>query len=83
MPRAPLFGVTFPEQCASLGDSAHTLDTRGIELPSSFTGPMGDFLASIEDGTEPEVSARRNLATIRQVMAEHRSAVAGGTWQDV
>ena len=41
---------------------------------------MGDFLISIEDGREPLVSARSNLATLRTVLAEHRSARAGGQW---
>lgn len=47
---------------------------------SSFCGPMADFLINIEQGTEPTVSGRRNLATIRQVLAEDQSTRNGGQW---
>ena len=48
-------------------------------LPS-MSGTMGDLLLSIEEGREPLVSARRNLATIRQILAEEESVQAGGAW---
>ncbi len=66
-----------------LGPEVYTLDLTGIELPSSFAGPMGDLLLSVEQGREPATSARRNLATMRQVFAEHRSALNGGLWTEV
>jgi predicted dehydrogenase len=50
------------------------------ELLPSMCGTMGDLLISIEEGREPQVSARRNLATIRHVLAEQRSACQGGAW---
>ncbi len=61
----------------------YRLALEGVLLPGSFCGPMGDFLASVEKGREPTVSARRNLATLRQVLAEHRSAQEGGIWVEV
>lgn len=50
------------------------------ELLPSMCGTMGDLLLSIEEGREPLVSARRNLATIRHVLAEQESARQGGAW---
>ena len=78
-----LWGNGLQLQSSQLGAEVYTLDLEGIELPSSFAGPMGDLLLSLEEGREPQVSARRNLATIRQVLAEHRSTQAGGAWVDV
>ena len=48
--------------------------------PDSFAGSMGDFLAAVEEGREPMVSGRSNLGTMRTVMAQVRSARAGGEW---
>ena len=78
-----LWGTGLRLQSTQLGDETLTLDLAGIDLPSSFAGPMGDLLVSIEEGREPQVSARRNLATMRHVLAEHRSAQAGGVWIDL
>ncbi len=63
-----------------MGDELYTLDLSQINLASSFCGPMGDLLLSLEEGREPTVSAHRNLSTIRQVVAEDASARAGGVW---
>ena len=63
-----------------VGGGVKELDMTGIEWPSSMCGPMGDLLISIEQNREPLVSGRRNLATIRTVIAEHRSAMVGGKW---
>ena len=63
-----------------LGGGPRALDTAGLTYVSSFAGSMGDFLLSIEEGREPLVSARRNLATVRTFMAEDRSAREGGAW---
>jgi len=41
---------------------------------------MGDFLAAVENGTEPTVSGRANLATMRAILAELESARRGGVW---
>jgi len=41
---------------------------------------MGDFLIAIEEDREPLVSGRRNLATIRTILAEDESAKVGGRW---
>ncbi len=65
-----------------LGDDIYTLDLSKTKLASSFSGPMGDLLISIEQNREPAISARRNLATIRHVVAEDASARAGGIWMD-
>ncbi|HUT35175.1 MAG TPA: Gfo/Idh/MocA family oxidoreductase [Planctomycetota bacterium] len=63
-----------------LGGGPRTLDTAGGTYVSSFAGSMGDFLVCIEEGREPLVSARRNLATIRTIFAEDESARSGGCW---
>jgi predicted dehydrogenase len=65
---------------AGLGGGPRTLDTTGLTYVSSFAGSMGDFLMAIEDGREPLVSARSNLATVRAIMAEDASVRAGGQW---
>jgi len=75
-----LWGSSLQLTSRELGDDVYTLDLSGIELANSFAGPMGDLLVSIEEGREPLISARRNLATMRHVLAEVRSARAGGTW---
>jgi predicted dehydrogenase len=74
------FDSTLSLDSSVLGGGVRTLDTSGLTYVSSFAGTMGDFLIAIEEGREPLVSARRNLATLRTVMAEHRSAQAGGEW---
>ena len=66
-----------------LGESAFTLDATKFEQPGSFAGSMADFLIAIENGTEPTVSARRNMVTIRTILAEDESANAGGKWIEV
>lgn len=63
-----------------LGGGPRALDTSAGTYISSFAGSMGDFLLAIEEGREPLVSARRNLATIRTIFAEDRSARGGGVW---
>ncbi len=56
--------------------------SAGQFLPSQ-AGAMGDLLLAIEEGREPQVSARRNLATVRHVLADERSARAGGIWHNL
>lgn len=63
-----------------LGEDVRKLEVSAIDYPSSFCGSMGDFLAAIEEGREPLVSARRNLPTIRTILAEDESTRAGGNW---
>lgn len=75
-----LYGTELTIHSESTGDEPCELDLSGTHLASSFTGPMGDLLISIEDGREPITSARRNLPTMRQVLAEDRSSKAGGAW---
>lgn len=67
-------------ESAELGGGPRELDVTGLRYASSFAGSMGDFLLAIEEGREPTVSARRNLATVRTFMAEDASARAGGAW---
>jgi predicted dehydrogenase len=66
-----------------LGDQAIELDMKSKPLASSFVGPMADLLISTEQNRQPQVSARSNLATIAQVLAEHRSAKSGGVWVEL
>lgn len=56
--------------------------SRG-RMASAFSGPMGDLLIALEEGREPATSARRNLPTMRQILAEDRSAREGGAWIDL
>jgi predicted dehydrogenase len=58
----------------------YTLDTSGLNYVSSHSGSMGDFLMAIEEDREPLVSGRRNLSTIRTILAEDESARSGGRW---
>jgi len=69
-------------ESADLAGGPRRLDTPGAAYASSFAGSMGDFLLAIETGGEPSVSARRNLATMRTILAEAQSAAAGGAWVD-
>jgi predicted dehydrogenase len=68
---------------ARLGGAPRAIDSSSTAYPSSFAGSMGDFLTALEDGREPAVCGKSNLATIRTILAEHASAVAGGMWVDV
>ena len=63
-----------------LGGGPRVLDAPAASYASSFAGSMGDFLLAIEAGREPQVSARRNLATMRTILAEAASAAQGGEW---
>jgi predicted dehydrogenase len=63
-----------------LGGGPCRLETPKAGFASSFAGSMGDFLIAIEQGREPSVSGRNNLATIRTILAEDASARAGGKW---
>jgi hypothetical protein len=66
-----------------LGRGPLALDLSGVEMPRSQAGSMGDLLISVEEGREPQVSPRRNLATMRQVLAEEECVSQGGAWQDL
>ena len=46
-------------------------------VPDAFLGPVGSLLRAIEDGGEPELSARDNLGTLRLVEALYRSGETG------
>jgi predicted dehydrogenase len=75
-----LYGTELTIHSRQTGDEPRELDLGGRPWASSFSGPMGDLLISIEEGKEPATSVRRNLPTMRHVMAEERSAKAGGVW---
>ena len=60
-----------------------TMDLSDSGIMKSQCGSMGDLLLSIEEKREPLVSARRNLATMRQVLAEEESVRTGGQWMSV
>jgi predicted dehydrogenase len=66
-----------------LGRGVVSLDVTPPEPVYSQCGSMGDLLISIEEGREPLVSARRNLATMRQVLAEQAGVKLGGAWMDL
>jgi predicted dehydrogenase len=78
-----LYGDHLELQCHRFGDEVLTLDTSHEKRWTSFAGPMGDLLRSIEEHREPQTSARDNLQTIRHVLAEAKSARAGGIWTEV
>ena len=63
-----------------LGDERYTVTMTETGHVNSMCGTMGDLLLSIEEQREPLVSARRNLATIRHILAEKKSAESGGVW---
>jgi predicted dehydrogenase len=46
-------------------------------VPDAFLGPVRSLLRAIEDGGEPESSARDNLGTLRLVEALYRSGETG------
>ncbi len=75
-----VYGTELTIHSEQTGDEPCELNLEGKQLASSFSGPMGDLLISIEEGREPATSARQNLPTIRHVAAEERSAGAGGVW---
>jgi predicted dehydrogenase len=74
------FNDTLLLESKNLDKGIYSLDTSGSKFVSSFAGSMGDFLIAIEKGTEPMVSGRRNLPTIRTILAEDESARSGGKW---
>ena len=74
------FGSDLMLESTELGEGTYMLDTSGLNFVSSFAGSMGDFLIALEADTEPMVSGRRNLSTIRTILAEDESARAGGKW---
>ena len=74
------FGSRLQLESAQLGEGPRTLDTSGLTYVDSHCGSMADFMMAIEEDRESLVSGRRNLATIRTVVAEHESARAGGKW---
>lgn len=71
------------------GDTVRIASTK-LPEPRLLTAPstwhnslaysMGDLLLSIEQERDPEVSAKHNLATLAQVLAEQKAASAGGAW---
>lgn len=75
-----LLGTEMQVCSKQLGEKPFLLDLKNPGWGSPFAGPMADLLLSIEEGREPLLSGKRNLPTIRQVLAEHQSAQAGGIW---
>jgi len=67
-------------ESSEVGKGVHRLAAPTSTWGGSFAGSMGDFLIALEEGHEPQVSGRRNLATIRTILAEDRSVRAGGIW---
>ena len=77
------FDTRLTLQSELLGPDVHELDMTGLPIGRSFGGSMCDVLMAIEDGREPMVSARDNMATVRTIKAEEASAAEGGVWVDV
>ncbi len=75
-----LWGDRINLQSSRLGGPPRRLLLGPLGLPHSMAGSMGDFLAAVENGTEPTVSGRANLATMRAILAELESARRGGVW---
>ena len=63
-----------------VGEGPFVLHANGLDFVHSFTGTMGDFLCSIEEGREPMISGRDNLKTMKVILAETESARRGGEW---
>jgi len=76
-----LWGKSIRISSSQFGDQVLDLSTSQF-LPSQC-GTMGDLLISIEEGREPLISGRRNLSTMRHVIAEQESSNAGGVWVEV
>ena len=76
----PLWGTTLTIASNRIDSGPVVLDCAPEGFLNSFCGPMADLLRSLEDGTEPQISARRNLTTIRHVLGEDASAREGATW---
>ncbi len=64
-----------------LGAEPVQLDCSPPGFLNSFCGPMADLLLALEQAREPQVSGRRNLATVRQILAEDASARQGAEWR--
>lgn len=79
----PLWGSTLTLSSDEFPDEPVLVECAPAGMLDSFCGPMADLLIALEEGREPLVSGRRNLATIRQILAEHASAHEGGTWQSL
>lgn len=78
-----LWGDTLTLRSDRIGPGPVTVAGKPEGFLSSFCGPMADLQLSLEENREPRISARRNLATIRQVLAEHASAAQGGAWKSL
>ncbi len=76
-----LWGKSLTLRSDRLGPEPRVLDCAPAGFLDSFCGPMADLLISIEQGREPLVSARRNIATIRQILAEDLSARNRARWE--
>lgn len=77
----PLWGNTLTLRSDRLGPDPVSLDCAPSGFLDSFCGPMADLLISVEENREPLVSAHRNLATIRQILAEDLSSRNRARWE--
>ena len=78
-----LSGSTLTIESNRLKNGPAVMNVSDENAPRSQCGSMGDLLIALEQGREPMVSARRNLATMRQVLAEEESVRRGGEWMDL
>ena len=74
------FKSTLVLESSILGKGVRMLDTSGLDFVSPFAGSMGDLLMAVEEDREQLVSGRRNLSTIRTILAEDESAGSGCEW---
>ncbi len=79
----PVWGTSLTLRSDRLGADPVTVECAPSGFLDSFCGPMADLLISIETGREPQTSARQNLATIRQILAEDQSAKTAAEWQSL
>lgn len=79
--RFGLWGGQVELSSRKLGPDPVIVDASALKLLPSQAGALGDLLIAVEEGREPLVSARRNLATIRHILADERSAKADGRWE--
>lgn len=56
------------------GEPEHAPRLEGSWFPDGFAGAMGELMAAVEQGREPETSGQDNLGTLRLVEAAYRSA---------
>lgn len=76
----PLWGNTIRMASKRLPEGSVDLVVEGKDFAHTQIGTLGDLLCAVEEKREPIISARRNLATLSHVFAEHKSTLSSGQW---